>query len=111
LTTAQAAGVRYLAVNRWWRARLDAAARKAGIALAGPSFIEATKRDTSRVRLIPGFGGLVDPADADELAARLAKRNVAHRRIDTGAGVLFVFDAEGGEAWWTGFTLIDEEGA
>ncbi len=110
MATVKEAGGAYLAVNRWWRARLAGIAEREGIALAGPSFIEATTEDTSRIRLKPGVGGLVDPADADELTARLRERGVPHRRLDTRAGSLFVFDGDGGEVWWTGFTFIDEGG-
>ena len=54
----------------------------------------------------PGFGALVDRADASELVVRLESQKAVFTTTQVGDKTLFAFKKESGLVWWTGFTLI-----
>jgi len=100
-----AAGVDHVAANRWVFANL---AVTGGARASQPSLRAMNPElETSLWGAKPGFGALVDQADADELEARLAARGVVFSTVAVGGYTLFAFERDGPPTWWTGFTLID----
>jgi len=99
--------VRILAANRWICANLTPIADRR-YEVTQPSLRSMNpKLGVSRWRMAPGFAAVVDKADAPELKNRLETNKVEFSTTDLGNYDLFVFDSDNGDAWWTGFTLID----
>lgn len=55
----------------------------------------------------PGFGALVDRAEATDLAGQLESQKAVFTTTQLGNKTLFAFKKESGLVWWTGFTLIN----
>lgn len=102
----QQAGVTTLACDR--RVASLFFGKKIPFAVTLPPFYEADpKLSQQQWKVEPGFGALVDRADASDLAKQLESQKAVFTTTELGGKTLFAFKKESGLVWWTGFTLIN----